>query len=152
MFILLPFHNSNKRLQIVSLCVCQCQKQWQRYSCGMQAVHVTFMKGDMMINSSGLLKVMSLSVPKIKTIALYYTPQAPKLSSWQDPLTPNPNHSTSSPWHKFLYKCRQFDNQYYSTPFYTHQKGYKMCLAIDSNVYGSGKGTRVSIFVGVCVE
>ena len=118
----------------------------------MQAVHVTFMKGDMMINSSGLLKVMSLSVPKIKTIALYYTPQAPKLSSWQDPLTPNPNHSTSSPWHKFLYKCRQFDNQYYSTPFHTHQKGYKMCLAIDSNVYGSGKGTCVSFFVGVCVE
>ena len=101
-FILLPFHNSNKRLQIVSLCVCEWQKQWQRYSCGMQAVHVTFMKGDMMINSSGLLKVMSLSVPKIKAIALYYTPQALKIPSWQDPLTPNPNHSTSSPWYKFL--------------------------------------------------
>ena len=98
-----PFITATRGYKLyMSLCVCQCQKQWQRYSCGMQAVHVTFMKGDTMINSSGLLKVMSLSVPKIKTIALYYSPQAPKIPSWQDPLTPNPNHSTSSPWHKFL--------------------------------------------------
>jgi len=49
-----------------------------------------------MIITSGLFKVMSLSVPKIKAIAVYYTPQVPKIPSWQDPLTP-PNHFTSSP-------------------------------------------------------
>ena len=61
-----------------------------------------------MINSSGLLKVMSMSVPKIKAIA-------PKIPSWQDPLTP------SQSLYEFtlaeIPKHRQFDNQYYSTPF-----------------------------------
>ena len=101
-FILLPFYNSKKRLQIVCISLCLPMPETMAKIFMWQAVHVTFMKGDMMINSSGLLKMMSLSVPKIKTIALYYIPQVPKIPSWQDPLTPNPNHSTSSPWHKFL--------------------------------------------------
>ena len=82
-----------------------------------------------MINSSGLLKVISMSVPKIKAIAVYHTPQAPKIPSWQDTLTP------SQSLYEFTLtefpRRRQFDDQYYSTLFYTHQKGYKMCLAID---------------------
>ena len=61
-----------------------------------------------MINSSGLLKVMSMSVAKIKAIA-------PNIPSWQDPLTP------SQSLYEFtlaeIPKHRQFDNQYYSTPF-----------------------------------
>ena len=64
-----------------------------------------------MINSSGLLKVMSMSVPKIKAIA-------PKIPSWRDPLTP------SQSLYEFtlaeIPKRRQFDNQYYSTSFQQH--------------------------------
>ena len=84
---------------------------------------------------------------RVKAIAVYYTPHVPKIPSWQDPLTP------SQSVYEFTLtefsKRRQFDNKCYSTPFYTHQNGYKMCLAVDSKGYGSGKGTHVSVFVSV---
>ena len=38
-------------------------------------------------------------------------------------------------------------DQWYSRPFYTHPQGYKMCLNVDANGYGEGKGTHVSVFV-----
>ena len=37
-------------------------------------------------------------------------------------------------------------DQWYSRPFYTHPQGYKMCLRVDANGYGKGKGTHVSVF------
>ena len=37
--------------------------------------------------------------------------------------------------------------QWYSDPFYTHNKGYKMCLRIDAAGYGKGKGTHLSVFL-----
>ena len=33
----------------------------------------------------------------------------------------------------------------YSPPFYTHVGGYKMCLSIDANGWGDGKGTHVGV-------
>ena len=38
-------------------------------------------------------------------------------------------------------------DQWYSPPFYTHPQGYKMCLRVDANGYGDGKGTHVSVSV-----
>ena len=35
--------------------------------------------------------------------------------------------------------------RWYSDPFYTHNKGYKMCLCIDAAGNGSGKGTHLSV-------
>ena len=35
---------------------------------------------------------------------------------------------------------------FYSTPFYTHPGGYKMCIRIDANGCGDGKGTHVSVY------
>ena len=35
---------------------------------------------------------------------------------------------------------------WFSPPFYTHPQGYKMCLKVDANGYGKGKGTHVSVF------
>ena len=35
--------------------------------------------------------------------------------------------------------------RWYSDPFYTHNKGYKMCLNIDAAGNGSGKGTHLSV-------
>ena len=41
---------------------------------------------------------------------------------------------------------KQKDNniEYYSNPFFTHDKGYKMCLLINPSGYGDGKGTHLS--------
>ena len=47
----------------------------------------------------------------------------------------------------------EFENQkkqndvWYSPAFYTHPRGYRMRLRVDSNGYGDGKGTHVSIFL-----
>ena len=35
--------------------------------------------------------------------------------------------------------------RWYSPAFYTHVGGYKMCLEIDANGWGSGEGTRVGV-------
>ena len=37
--------------------------------------------------------------------------------------------------------------QWYSNSFYTHNKGYKMCLNIDAGGYGDGEGTHLSVFL-----
>ena len=39
------------------------------------------------------------------------------------------------------------NNPWYSPGFYTHTFGYKMCLRVDANGDGDGKGTHVSVFV-----
>ena len=43
-------------------------------------------------------------------------------------------------------KFKTDDESWYTLPFYTHIGGYKMCLNIDSNGWGSGMGTHVSIY------
>ena len=42
-------------------------------------------------------------------------------------------------------KCS--NSEWYSPPFYTHYRGYKMCLGVDANGYDDGKGSHVSVFV-----
>ena len=42
---------------------------------------------------------------------------------------------------------RNKDDTWYSLPFYSHLGGYKMCLRVDANGTGNGKGTHVSVFV-----
>ena len=37
-------------------------------------------------------------------------------------------------------------DRWYSPPFYTHPQGYKMCLNVNANGYGEGKGTHVSVY------
>ena len=39
------------------------------------------------------------------------------------------------------------DDYWYSLPFYTHPRGYKMCLGVNANGWGHGKGTHVSLYV-----
>ena len=41
---------------------------------------------------------------------------------------------------------RRSNKVWYSPPFYTHPQGYKMCLRVDANGSGGGKGTHVSVF------
>ena len=42
---------------------------------------------------------------------------------------------------------RQSGTAWYSTPFYTRPRGYKMRLRVDADGNGDGKGTHVSVFV-----
>ena len=41
---------------------------------------------------------------------------------------------------------KEKNETFYSTPFYTHPSGYKMCISIDANGYGAGEGTHIPVF------
>ena len=44
------------------------------------------------------------------------------------------------------FEQHKIDNDHwFSPPFYTHPHGYKMCLRVDANGWGDGKGTHVSV-------
>ena len=53
---------------------------------------------------------------------------------------------------KFTFKLLSFsrmrrdDVDFYSTPFYTSHNGYKLCINIEANGNGEGKGTHVSVY------
>ena len=42
-------------------------------------------------------------------------------------------------------KHKQLNNQNITPPFYTHPQGYKLCLFVHANGYGSGEGTHISV-------
>ena len=46
------------------------------------------------------------------------------------------------------YYVKQADEEVYLPAFYTHPqcRGYRMCVSVDSNGYGDGEGTHISIF------
>ena len=49
---------------------------------------------------------------------------------------------------KIKYNGKKKDKvQWFSDPFYTHNKGYKMCLHVDAAGHGDGKGTHLSVFL-----
>ena len=53
----------------------------------------------------------------------------------------------------FEFTMRDFEQQktnndsWYSPSFYTNARGYRMCLRVDANGNGSGKGTHTSVYV-----
>ena len=42
---------------------------------------------------------------------------------------------------------QESDTPWYSQPFYSHVQGYKLCLRVDVNGFGDGKGTHVSVHI-----
>ena len=44
-------------------------------------------------------------------------------------------------------KHKRDNDNWYSPPFYTGKKGYKMCLRVDTNGCKDGAGTHVSVYV-----
>ena len=45
------------------------------------------------------------------------------------------------------FEQHKIDNDHwYSPPFYTHPRGYKMCLNVEANSSGDGRGIHVSVF------
>ena len=39
------------------------------------------------------------------------------------------------------------DEEWFSQPFYSQPGGYKLCLRVDANGHGNGKGTHVSVYI-----
>ena len=84
------------------------------------------------------LKMEILVVNQYSTDLLHKTP------SWQYPLI-----TTQSACEFTLTEFsirKHSNNRYFSPPFYTHQRGYKMYLEVYANGQGSGEGTHVTIF------
>ena len=46
-----------------------------------------------------------------------------------------------------FHQRRDEDDYWYSPPFHTHPRGYKMCLGANANGYGHGNGTHLSLYV-----
>ena len=58
--------------------------------------------------------------------------------------------SATPPCTRTLYNYTAYkktDSAWYSQPFYSSHKGYKLQLRANANGYGSGKGTHLSLFV-----
>ena len=87
---------------------------------------------------------------KLNQLAISSSPQPDQSSSNQLPVMSH----TGTYKHigaEFImtdFKEYQKDNEgWYSPCFYTHLNGYKMCLCVDANGHGSGKGTHLAVFV-----
>ena len=44
---------------------------------------------------------------------------------------------------------RETEQSWYSSPFYSHYGGYKLCIRLDANGDGRGKGTHISLYVSL---
>ena len=84
---------------------------------------------------------------RVKQVAVYSTPLLLKTPTWQ-----NPRQVYQSVFectvNEFT-KRKHFSNCFTSAPFYTHQRGYKMCLVVHANGFGNGKNTHVSVFIQI---
>ena len=80
---------------------------------------------------------------RVVDVAVYSTPLLSKTPSWQDPHTAT--QSVCDFTLTEFTKRKQFNNKYYSPPFYSHPHGYKLCIIVYANSYGVGKGTHISI-------
>ena len=85
---------------------------------------------------------------KLRVSAIVYsTPLLPLTPAWQDPLvsTQSGAQFTISEYSK----RKQINNQYFSPPFTTSPQGYTLCLIVDANGAGSGKGSHLSIYARI---
>lgn len=78
---------------------------------------------------------------RVKTVAVYSTLPPSALPVWKDKKPVLCTFSVTE-----FSKRKQFNNIYYSPPFISEQ-GYKMCISVDANGHGGGKGTHVSVYV-----
>ncbi len=64
-------------------------------------------------------------------------------------------HKTLSEGEALVFKLpgyagkKEKNETFYSTPFYTHPGGYKLCINVDANGNGEGAGTHVSVFTEI---
>ena len=76
-------------------------------------------------------------------VAMYSTALIHKTPSWQDPLTTI--QSVCEFTLTDFSKRKRCNNYYFSPSFFTHPHGYKLCLVVYANGYGSGEDSHVSV-------
>ena len=84
---------------------------------------------------------------RVVDVAVYSTTLLSKTPFWQDPHTAT--QSVCDFTLTEFTKRKQFNNVYYSPPFYSHPHGYKLCLVVCVNGNGEGKDTHISIFANL---
>ena len=77
-------------------------------------------------------------------VAVYYISLLHKTQSWQDPHTAT--QSVCDFTLTEFTKRKQFNNNYYSPPFYSHPHGYKLCIRVYANGRHSAKETHISVY------
>ena len=82
---------------------------------------------------------------RVVDVAVYSTPLLSKTPSWQDPHTAT--QSVCDFTLTEFTKRKQFNNVYYSPPFYSHPHGYKICIKVFANGDGEGKGTHIKLSI-----
>ena len=84
---------------------------------------------------------------RVKEVAVYSAPSIPQVLSWQDPNLPS--QSVFEFTLNEFSKRRLFNNEYFSTPFYTHPQGYKMQAEVFANGerQSSGVNSHISVYV-----
>ena len=80
---------------------------------------------------------------RVVDVAVYSTTLLSKTPTWQDPHTAT--QSVCDFTLTEFTKRKQFNNEYYSPPFYSHPLGYKLCLHVDANGHGKGQDTHITI-------
>ena len=78
---------------------------------------------------------------------VYSTDLLLKTPSWQNSSAPSQSVCEFT-LTKFS-KRKALNNVFYSTPFYTHQEGYKLQLHVYANGNISGAGTHISVYVAI---
>ena len=76
---------------------------------------------------------------------LYSSPSISEFPSWQDSTLPSQSLCEFTLYE--FSKRKQFNNEYCSTPFYTHPRGYKMRVVVDSNGKSFHSRGHVSVSV-----
>ena len=80
---------------------------------------------------------------RVVDVVVYSTLLLSKTPSWQDPHTAT--QSVCDFTLTEFTKRKQFNNVYYSPPFYSHPHGYKLCIKVLTSGYSLGKDTHISI-------
>ena len=82
---------------------------------------------------------------RVNKAIFYSTALLNKTPSWQN------HHNGYQSLHEFTLtdfsKRKQFNQQYLSSPFYTHHVGYKFFIQVYANGWGSSKGEHVSVYL-----
>ena len=93
-------------------------------------------------------KVMDLSVAMGTLCQQIQHPRNLQSAFIQRPWLENENMTPICPWIVEMSALSQKRSKIWFSPqFFTHPGGYKMCLEVWRNGYGSGKGTHLSVFL-----
>ena len=84
---------------------------------------------------------------RVSKVILYSTALLNKTPSWQNPH--NGYHSLYEFTLTEFTKRKQLNNWHFSSPFYTHDHGYKVFLRINFNYCSTDKGSYISVFIAL---